>query len=43
MNKVTITIAGVLLAFFVILGTYAIVFKPRNANFDEGAGNVLSR
>ena len=42
MNKLPITIAGTLLAFFVILATYAVVFKPRNANFDEGAGNVLA-
>ena len=30
-----------LLCFFVVLGGYAMIFKPRNDNFDEGAGQVL--
>tara|TARA_B100001939_G_scaffold200165_1_gene172043 strand:+ start:324 stop:455 length:132 start_codon:yes stop_codon:yes gene_type:complete len=42
MNRVTIDIVGTLVLRFVLLLTYALVFKPRNDNFDEGAANVLA-
>ena len=40
MSMPKIIVAGVL-SFFVTLGGYAMIFKPRNDNFDEGAGQVL--
>jgi len=39
--KLPVIIVGGLLCFFVILGSYAIIFKPRNDNFNESAGQVL--
>ena len=42
MNRVTIGIVGTLIFCFVLLLTYAVVFKPRNDKFDESAAKVLS-
>ena len=42
MNRVTIGIVRMLVLCFVLLLTYALVFKPRNDNFDEVAANVLA-
>jgi len=43
-NQITVMMVSSLLTFFfVMLGSKAIIFQPRNDNFDDGAGAVMSQ